>query len=249
MKIKVFAIVCIGAFLMLGISSALIYTQVKAVQGVTLDPLADSLHKENSKVLVWILSSIPVENIDTLKLPESWAEIFVVNNSDLQMVSSTSSSHKGIPLYRHPQLLDQGAAVVNAIKARAPSTVSTKDFMIVIQPTGTDQSILALKPKAWENSLVSKQNNQIKSASSSTFTMLGIFLIVGGLIGVATAFVITIAIASPTKRALNTLEALSLGDFDQEIIEPNSKEMKSFNESYLRLKTSLEMALERISRR
>jgi len=67
MKIKVFAIVCIGAFLMLGISSALIYTQVKAVQGVSLDPLADSLQKEDSKVLTWILSSIPVDKVETLK--------------------------------------------------------------------------------------------------------------------------------------------------------------------------------------
>ncbi len=96
MKIKVFFIVCIGAVVMLGISSILIFTQLRSVQKVNLDPLNDSLFKENSKILTWIIASIPPEKINALKLPESWAEIFVVNNSDLQLVSSTNTAHKGI---------------------------------------------------------------------------------------------------------------------------------------------------------
>ncbi len=39
MKIKVFFIVCIGAMVMLGISSILIFTQLRSVQKVNLDPL------------------------------------------------------------------------------------------------------------------------------------------------------------------------------------------------------------------
>jgi hypothetical protein len=191
MKIKLFAIVCIGSVLILAMSSILIYTQVRTVQGINLDPLADSLYKENSKILTWILSTVPLDKIDTMKLPESWAEIFVVSNSDLQLVSSTNAAHKGVALYRHPLLLDQAAAIVNAIKNGKTTTVSARKFMIVIQPLGPEQSIVALKPKAWETAIVSRQNDQMKGTSSSILTILGAFLLVGGLIAVAIAFIIT----------------------------------------------------------
>jgi len=249
MKIKIFAIVCVGALLMMGISSILVYTQVRAVQKVNLDPLAEHLNTENSKVLGWIIATVPIEKVDSLKLPESWAEIFVVNEGDLQLVSSTNPAHRGVALYRHPQLLDQGAAIMNAIKARKATTVSSKEFKVIIQPLATGQSIVALKPKAWEGTLVSRQNNEIKESSFGVMTILGIFLAAGSLLAVITAFVITRAIAAPTTRALEALEALSLGDFDHELDTAKGREMTSFTESYLRLKASLEMALERISRR
>ena len=50
MKIKVFLIVCIGAAVMLTVSSILVYTQLHAVKGVNMAPLADSLYKQDSKV-------------------------------------------------------------------------------------------------------------------------------------------------------------------------------------------------------
>lgn len=249
MKIKVFFIVCIGAMVMLGISSILIFTQLRSVQNVNLDPLTDSLFKEDSKILTWVLSSIPPERINSLKLPESWAEIFVVNNSDLQLVSSTNTAHKGIALYQHRALLDQADKIVNAIKTRKPTTVSSKEFMIVIQPLSAEQSIVALKPKAWENGLFSEHNKQIEDASLSILTMLGIFLIIGSCISILIAYIITRTVAAPTSYAFDALEALSLGDFKQEIKATKSSEMESFTESYLRLKTSLEIALDRISRR
>jgi HAMP domain-containing protein len=249
MKIKVFLIVCIGAVVMLGISSMLIFTQVRSVQKVNLDPLADSLFKEDSKILTWILSSIPPEKINTMKLPESWAELFVVNNSDLQLVSSTNTAHKGIALYQHPLLLDQATVIVNAIKTKKPTTVSAKEFMVVIQPLSSEQSIVALKPKAWENTLFSEHNKQIENVSSGILTILGIFLIIGSCITLVIAYIITRTVAAPTSHALDALEALSLGEFNHEIKNPKSREMESFTESYLRLKTSLEMALDRISRR
>jgi HAMP domain-containing protein len=249
MKIKVFLIVCIGAVVILGISSILIFTQLRSVQKVNLDPMTDSLFKEDSKILTWILASIPPEKITTLKLPESWAEIFVVNNSDLQLVSSTNTAHKGIALYQHKALLDQADNIVNAIKTRKPTTVSSKEFMVVIQPLSPEKSIVALKPKAWENGLVSKHAKGIEDASSGILTILGIFLIIGSCITILMAYIITRTVAAPTSRALDALEALSLGDFDHEVEATKSREMESFTESYLRLKTSLELALERISRR
>jgi HAMP domain-containing protein len=249
MKIKVFLVVCIGAVVMLGISSILIFTQLHSVQNVNLDPLKDSLFKEDSKILTWIISSIPPEKINTLKLPESWAEIFVVNDSDLQLVSSTNTEHKGIALYQHKALLDQADKIVNAIKTKKPTTVSSREFMVVIQPLTAEQSIVALKPKAWENALFSEHAKQTQDASSSILTILGIFLIIGLGITILIAYVITRTVAAPTRSALDALEALSLGDFNHEVEATKSPEMESFTESYLRLKTSLEMALDRISRR
>jgi HAMP domain-containing protein len=249
MKIKVFLIVCIGAVVILGISSILIFTQLRSVQKVNLEPLTDSLFKEDSKILTWILSSIPPEKINALKLPESWAEVFVVNNSDLQLVSSTNTAHKGVALYQHPQLLDQAAVIVNAIKTKKSTTVSSKEFMVVIQPLTAELSIVALKPKAWENNLFSQHNKQIEDASSNILMIMGIFLIIGSCIALLIAYFITRTVAAPTSYALDALEALSLGDFNQEIEATKSREMESFTESYLRLKTSLEIALERISRR
>jgi HAMP domain-containing protein len=78
---------------------------------------------------------------------------------------------------------------------------------------------------------------------------MGIFLIIGSCITLLIAYIITRTVAAPTSYALDALEALSLGDFKHEIEAAKSREMESFTESYLRLKTSLEMALERISRR
>jgi methyl-accepting chemotaxis protein len=110
--------------------------------------------------------------------------------------------------------------------------------MVVIQPLGAEQSIVALKPKAWEKGLVSKQNNQMKDISSNIFTILGIFLIIGACISILIAYIITRTIAAPTGHALEALEALSMGDFKHEIEATKSREMKSFTESYLRLKTT-----------
>jgi HAMP domain-containing protein len=249
MKIKVFFIVCIGAAVMLSVSSILVYTQLHAVKSVNMAPLADSLYKQDSKVLTWILSTIPFEKIETMKLPESWAEISVVNNGDLKLATSTNPAHKGIALYSHPQLLDQGSGIVNAIKSRNPSIVSVKDYMVVIQPLNADQSLIALKPKSWEKGLISEYESRLEETTSGFYTMLGIFLIIGVCITVFIAFIITRIVAAPTDNALDAFEALSLGDFDHGIKDVKGKEMEAFTESYLRLKTSLEMALERISRR
>jgi hypothetical protein len=48
---------------------------------------------------------------------------------------------------------------------------------------------------------------------------------------------------------IDALEALSLGNFDYDLKKPLGNTMLAFTESYLRLKTSLEMALEMITRR
>ena len=51
MKIKVFLLVFAGAVLMLVLSSAMVYTQMRSVRAVNLDTLTESLFKEDAKVL------------------------------------------------------------------------------------------------------------------------------------------------------------------------------------------------------
>lgn len=249
MKIKVFFITCAGSAIILVASSMLVFTQMRAVQDIGLDTLTESLYQEDAKILSWILSSVPLDRVETMTLPESWAEIFVVNNSDLVVVSSTKQGRRGLPLYRHPDLLDQGSMLMDAMRAGKTSTVNTPDYMVVIRPAGAGQSIIALKPKAWEKNLVSRQNAQIdRDASRITCTML-IFIGAGLCITFLVSLLIAFVVVNPTLKIRDAFEALSLGDFDHEVPGTGRKDMKAFMESYLRLKTSLTMALERIQRR
>jgi nitrogen fixation/metabolism regulation signal transduction histidine kinase len=249
MKIKVFLIVCLGAAIMLLFSSILVYTQMRAMQNISFDTLTESLYNEDSTILSWILSSVSTDRIDTMKLPDSWAEIFVVNNNDLVVASSTNQSHKGLPLHRHPELLDQAPSLIEAMKAGKPTALKTSQYMVVIHPTSADQTIVALKPKAWEKGLVSQQDAQIRKDRSAITRTLLIFLGIGLFIAILISFLIAFIVVNPTRKLLNAFEALSLGDFDYEIKEAWGEDMKTFTESFLRLKASLVMALERISRR
>jgi hypothetical protein len=249
MKIKVFLIVCLGAFIMLLISSILVYTQMRAMKNIGLNALTESLYNEDSKILSWILSSVPTDRITAMKLPDTWAEISVVNNNDLVVFSSTNPSHKGLPLHRHPELLDQASLLIEAMKVGKPATVRTSEYMVVIQPINADQTIIALKPKAWERGLVSDQDAKIrKDVSASTCTLV-IFLGIGLLMTFLISYLIAVIVVNPTSKLMDAFEALSLGDFDYEIKGAGGKDMEAFTESFLRLKASLVMALERISRR
>ncbi len=249
MKLKVFLIVLAGSMLMLAISSALVFTQMRSVRSVDLSPLADSLYQEDARILSFILASVDPARIDTLKLPPSWAELFLVNTADLQLTASTDPSHRGMPLYRHPQLLDQAEAIIGSIRKGAGSTVSTPGYMVVMQPLGSGSMIVALKPKAWEKGLVAKQEQEIASRTYRITLVLGIFLAVGLLLSLALAWGVSRTVAGPVKKALDALEALSLGDFEYDLDENATHEMGLFVESYLRVKTSLEMALAMIARR
>lgn len=249
MKIKVFLIVCTSAILMLVLSSAMIYTQMRSIRAVNLDPLTESLYKEDAKILTWLLSTVPLEKMDNLKLPESWAEIFLVDTGDLQLAASTNQAHKGLPLYHHPLLLDQASVITDAIKTGRSSTTDTPSYMVIIEPAGAGQVLVALKPKAWEQRLVTKQSQEIEGRTRGIIFILAVFLATGLLIALGVSFVVTRAVVTPTRQAIDALEALSLGNFDYDLQEAPGREMAVFTESYLRLKASLELALEMITRR
>jgi methyl-accepting chemotaxis protein len=249
MKIKVFFITCLGLLSILIVSTLLVYIQMRTVNSINFDTLTESLYQEDSKILSYVLSAVSMDRIETMKLPESWAEILVVNNSDLTVVSSTNPKSKGLPLHRHPELLDQASYLMKSMKTGKSSIVTTHDYMVIIHPISADQSLIALKPKTWEKGLVAKQDEQIgKEASKSVYLMI-ILLGIGLFLAVLVSFLVADTVVRPLKKIMDAFKALSLGDFDNDLDEVKGKDMKAFSESYLRLKTSLTMALERLGRK
>ena len=190
MKIKVFLLVFAGAVLMLVLSSAMVYTQMRSVRAVNLDTLTESLFKEDAKVLSWILSSVPPDRIDTLRLPESWAEIFLVEMDNLQLSASTNQAHRGIPLYRHPLLLDQASVITDAMKRGTSATANTPSYMVIVEPAGAGRFIVALKPKAWERRLVEEQTREIESRTRGITVILAVFLAAGLLLALLVSFMV-----------------------------------------------------------
>jgi methyl-accepting chemotaxis protein len=249
MRIKVFLITLAGTLSILVISALLIFTQMKAVDNMNLSTLTESLYHEDTKILSWILGTVPLDRLENLKLPESWAEISVVNNSDLTIVSSTNPGRKGSPLHSHPELLDQGNKIIESMKGGKPSMIETKAYMVVVQPVQGNQSVISLKPKKWEKGIVEKQAAQLEKDSTQIMLTLLIFLGAGFIVSLIVSLLVAGMVGKPLRKLKTAFEALSLGDFTHELEEGKGSEMKSISESYLRLKTSLALALERLGRR
>lgn len=249
MKIKALFLTFAGTFSILLISAVFLYTQLIAVGNLNLSTLTESLYHEDAKILTWVLATVPADRLETLKLPDSWAEISLVNNGDLTIASSTSPARRGSPLHSHPELLDQGSRIIDSMKSGKPGIVETKAYMVVIQPLNSNQSIISLKPKKWENAIVEKQDKQLKKDSTRIMWILAVFLAAGAVVCLIVSILVAVVVGGPMKKLMQAFEALSLGDFNHELTQGKGSEMKSFSESYLRLKTSLALALERLGRK
>jgi len=249
MKIKAFIVTFAGTFLVLVISALFIFIQLRAVDNLNLSTLTESLYHEDAKILSWVLATVPVDRLESLKLPESWAEISLVNNGDLTIASSTNPTRKGLPFHTHPELLDQGSKIMESMKSGKPAVVETKAYMVVVQPLNGTQSVISLKPKKWEKGIVEKQDVQLEQESDHIMWTLIIFLGAGAIVCLIVSILVVSTIGGPTKKLMEAFEALSLGDFTHELSRGKGSEMRSFGESYLRLKTSLALALERLGRR
>lgn len=250
MRLRIFVPVAVVSCFMVLVCSALVFFHVHALRSVDLDPLTESLSAENTKVLLWILEHVPGDRIEAMKLPESWAEIFVLNPESLVLTGSTNPSHKGLPLYRHPLLLDAAGVVVEAMKTGRPTRAMTKDYSLAVVPTASGDVLIALKPKAWERNLVKNQSDRIEKVTSRLAYLVVGFVCLGMALSLAAAYLVTVWVSGPFRKALSSFEALSLGDFGnppENVV--SGKEGEIFEESFIRLKTSLETALDMLSRR
>jgi len=246
MRIKVFLISFIGLFIMMLASSAFIYTQVHALRGVNLNSLTDNLYKENTGIMAWSIQSLDRSKLGKIDLPQSWAEIMIVGNKDLIILSSTNEKHNGQYIYKLPELLDQATGIIDAIKAKKSTDVSTDDYMVYLMPEDKDRSILGLKLKSWETGLISDKESQIRTDLDRGMTKLAIFLGAGTIFSVVLAVLISMVLTKSVRSVMDSFEQLSLGNFNAEIGTGKAKEIKIFYESFMRLKTSLLIALKKL---
>lgn len=246
MKTKIFMLIFITFIIVMGGSALLVYTQLQTIQGVNLQVLEDKLYSENTGILSWSLRTIDVDSLGKNPLPSSWAEIMVVNNKSLVISSSTNAKHKGLVMYKLPELLDQASGIMSAMKNNKPVNVKTGSYMVAIMPLKGNRSLLGFKPKSWEKDILSEQNSYLSRKIGSTTIILLIYCTAGLGIALCVAFVISIIVTKPTLKVVSAFEQLSLGNFESEIPRSGGKVFLSLEESFFRLKTSLKMALERL---
>ncbi|MGC9325495.1 MAG: hypothetical protein ACP5G0_12200 [Desulfomonilia bacterium] len=246
MKMKIFIIVCLSSLLILAGSAAMVFIQIQRMQGITLDTLTEKLYTENTDILSWIMTSFDPGHIGDLTLPSSWAEIIVVDADDLRITSSTHSDHVGKSMYELPEVLDQAEEILNAVKKGQPARISAERYMVAVSAAHQNRHIIALKPKAWEENLVSMQDSQIREKTEGLKRLLVIYAIAGLCIVLVVAAFVSILVTRPYARVFTAIEELSLGNFEIEAPEMSTREMKNLSASFLRLKASLEMALERL---
>ncbi|HON38758.1 MAG: hypothetical protein ACOX3E_12005 [Desulfomonilia bacterium] len=249
MKIASFAVAfcCLVVFL-LG-SALFVHTQMKVVGDLELSVLEERLYKENTDILSWAMASMDTEKLTEAPLPSSWGEILIVNNTSLVIENSTNQDHAGKKIHTIPQLLDEAAPILAAIKKSSRETVQTEEYVVATAPLSQNRTLLGFKPRSWEKGLVSQQDAQIKRSVDSLKTVLMIYL--GGGLALAVIFSLIIAFISsrPLNRVAKAFEQLSLGDFDAELSPKGGKIMASLSDSFFRLKTSLTIALAKLGSR
>ncbi|MDT8271862.1 MAG: hypothetical protein RRA35_01590 [Desulfomonilia bacterium] len=246
MKLRVFLIVCLSSLLILAGSFAVVFMQLQQMRSINLNPLTEHLVQQNTEVLTWILSVLSPEQINEMDLPRSWAEIMVVSSDDLKISASTHTPHVGQYMYELPEVLDQAHSIMAALKAGRSKPIATKDYLLVFSPVHEEAYIIAVKPGMWEEDLVSTQDQQISQNIDSMMRFLLIYLLAGVFIIFGAGVFISRVVTSPLTQSFEALEELSLGNFEREFPEAPSREMKQLGASFLRLKLSLKMALERL---
>ncbi len=120
--------------------------------------------------------------------------------------------------------------------------VTTKDYMVAIKPVSGGQSLIGLKPRSWEKNILAAQNDKIADISSAAGNFTMMFIGGGILLSLVIALMIAMITAGTSKKTLDLFDRLSLGDFDTDVPKLPERD----KHIYIRLKTSLMMALERL---
>lgn len=242
MKTKTFLIAFLGSLVILLGGAALVYSQLMSIRALGSQDLADKLYQENINILALTMQKVDPSALEGLRLPSSWAEIMVVDNASLLISTSTTAAHKGQYLYKLPALLDQAQGIIKAMQNKQAATIKTADYMVAVRPQEGNTSLIGLKPKAWERNLIADQNRTThQSIHKIRITML-IFVSAGLVVSLLIALIISLVAGKKVDAMLKAMEALSLGDL--EAVPPADK--SSFAASFLRIKASLTMALERL---
>ena len=246
MRLKIFTITFIVMLMILSGSSFLVYTQLMTIKGINLGLLEDKLYEESTEILSWSLKNIDKASLKDNPLPKSWAEIMLVDNNNLTVISSTNKAHAGNSMYKVPELLDQASGIIDAIKAKKSARIASEMYMIAIMPSEKNTSLVGFKPKSWEKAILAEQNSQLGTNIQSITTVLLIFGAIGLALSFIAALVISNIVTKPTRKMVSAFEQLSMGNFDVDVPRYGGKLSISLAESFFRLRTSLMMALERL---
>jgi methyl-accepting chemotaxis protein len=246
MKIKIFIITLAGFILILAGSLTAVVLELSSIKNINTDGITEKLYNENNQIMSSIIQAIPPSTYETLKLPSSWAEIMTVNSDNLAIIASTKLSNKGKYIYNIPGLLDQAKAILAQMKNMKPSVIRSKDYIVAVIPYQANTFIIGLKPKTWEKNLINSQFHEMNNMSSDIYRNLIILTGAGILISIVLSFLITLAVSGYLSEFSKSMKALSLGDLDAKPPVSKGKDMAVFTESFIRIKTSLSMALDRL---
>lgn len=249
MKIKIFFISLIGSMLILLGATSLVYLGLLSVKNINIDTLTNKLFQENTVILSWAMNNVNAESLEGMRIPGSWAEIMVVDDENLIITASTQPGHKGQYMYKLPNLLDQAQGIIAAMQIKNTSQIATDDYMVAIKPLNGNTTLIGLKPKTWERDLLSVQDSLIKQNMKNVKMALVIFLGAGIVVAIIISVIVSLSAGRSIDALLKALEELSLGNFEAETPAGRERENKSFSASFLRIKTSLTMALERLGER
>lgn len=242
MKLKTFLIAFLGSLLICLGAAAIVYQQLNAVQAVVPRDLTEKLYDENTRIMALVMHQVTPDSISNLKLPGSWAELMVVNNDSLMIAASSNAEHKGQYLHQLPNLLDQAKGIMTAMQGNREITLSTADYRVAVRPLDGNLTLIGLKPKAWERGLISAQNTSTQQSIQKIRLTLMIFLGGSLLAALLIALMVTLVTGKSIGGMVKALEELSLGNL--EASPPSSP--GSFATSFLRIKASLSMALDRL---
>ncbi len=245
MKIRIFLISLIGSLLMLAGSTYVIIDQIGKAKSIDINPLQETLYAENSSIMASLLDAIDIERLETVSLPESWAEIMLLDSASLEILNSTAPESRGNKIHSHKLLLDQADQLMAALSAETPQKISSNQYLIAIKPLGAGQVLLAFKDKSWEHNIIAKQDDLISSAIRHMNMSLKIFIGAGLLGSLLIALIISFSVSRHYMRSMNAFNDLSLGKLDTPAPKLPQKEQMTF----IRIKTTLNLALERLGNR
>jgi methyl-accepting chemotaxis protein len=246
MKKKIFITSLAGFILILAGSLTAVLLEMSSIKSINTDGITEKLYNENNLIMSSIIHLIPPSSYESLKLPSSWAEIMTVNSDNLAILASTNKSNKGKYIYTIPGLLDQAKDILAQMKNMKPSVIRSKDYIVAVIPYQANTFIIGLKPKTWEKNLINTQFDEMNNMSSHIYRNLIILAVLGILISIVLSFLITLAVSGYLSEFSKSIKALSLGNLDAEPPVSKGKELAVFTESFIRIKTSLIMALQRL---
>ncbi len=246
MKSRIFATtLLISLLLALGATAAVFFEARSARTQLGLGVLEDGLYAANAELVRWAVSGPDATRLTSLTLPESIAEIVMLEPASLRITAATVPGHVGRLLPQVPGLLDRAEPLMQALASGKPAVVKARDYTLITRPAAGGLWLVAFKPRAAEAALLHDQQAAIDAHFRHLDRIMLATAAAGLLLAIILALVITRLAAGSHTQALKAFDALSRGNFESVPAGLKPDEARI----YARLHTSLSLALERLGRK